>query len=142
MESDPILGPMGALAFLTFGVLLNIPIRRFAAAASGRVRRDDFKFGESPNVPGSVSIPNRNYMNLLEAPLLFYVICLIAVHTEEATPAFVNVAWAYVALRALHSIIHLTYNAVLHRLSVFALSNVVLMAMWAMIYLPRIFSQS
>lgn len=142
MESDPILGPMGALAFLTFGVLLNIPIRRFAAAATGRVRRDDFKYGESPNVPGSVSIPNRNYMNLLEAPILFYVICLIALYAGGATKAFVNVAWVYVALRALHSIIHLTYNAVLHRLAVFALSNVVLTAMWVMYYAPLIFSQS
>lgn len=138
MESDPILAPMGALALLTFAVLLNIPFRRFAAAARGRVGRDDFKFGESPNVPGSVSIPNRNYMNLLEAPALFYVICLIALYKDSATPVFANLAWAYVALRALHSIIHLTYNAVLHRLTAFALSNFVLIAMWAMIYLPWI----
>jgi hypothetical protein len=39
-------------------------------------------------------------------------------------------AWAYVALRIVHSAIHLTYNKVLHRLGVFALSNVVLVALW------------
>ena len=43
----------------------------------GAVKRGDFKYGESPNVPGWVSIPNRAYMNLLEMPVLFYVICLL-----------------------------------------------------------------
>src|ERR1700741_2796335 len=47
--------------------------RRFRAVFGGRATRDDFKFGESPAVPGDVSIPNRNFMNLLELPVLFYV---------------------------------------------------------------------
>ncbi|MBS0362213.1 MAG: hypothetical protein JSR98_12600, partial [Proteobacteria bacterium] len=58
--------PMGALAFLTFAVLGLIPLRRFRAGARREVTADDFKLGESANVPGHVSIPNRNYMNLLE----------------------------------------------------------------------------
>ena len=37
----------------------------------------DFRYGESARVPGEVSIPNRNYMNLLELPVLFYAICVI-----------------------------------------------------------------
>ena len=39
-------------------------------------------------------------------------------------------AWAYVACRALHSLIHLTYNNVLHRLAAFAAGNVVLLVIW------------
>ena len=50
---------------------------RSAPAFAGQVAADDFKYGESANVPGDVSIPNRNYMNLLEMPVLFYVICLM-----------------------------------------------------------------
>jgi len=72
-----IFAPMGALACLTFLALAMIPIRRFAAARAGRVRADDFKFGESGRVPGDVSVPNRNYMNLLELPVLFYVACFM-----------------------------------------------------------------
>jgi hypothetical protein len=49
-------------------------------------------------------------------------------HTVDALA--VNLAWGYVALRALHSLIHLSYNNVIHRLSFFALSNFVLMALW------------
>ncbi|HEY8003256.1 MAG TPA: MAPEG family protein, partial [Phenylobacterium sp.] len=73
MSQASIFAPMGALAFLTFAVLTLIPIRRFRAGALGQIVADDFKFGESATVPGHVSIPNRNYMNLLELPMLFYV---------------------------------------------------------------------
>jgi len=45
-------------------------------------------------------------------------------------PSAVAVAWGYVALRIVHSAIHLSYNQVLHRLAVFALSNVLLGALW------------
>lgn len=44
-------------------------------------------------------------------------------------------AWVYVALRFLHSFIHLTYNNVLHRLSAFAVSNFVLIGMWAAFFM-------
>src|SRR5829696_5072006 len=73
MEQDLIFLPMGCLALWTFAVLLIIPYRRFAAARRGLVKAADFKYGESVAVPGEVSIPNRNYMNLLEVPVLFYV---------------------------------------------------------------------
>ena len=71
---EMILLPMGTLALLTFTVLIFIPIRRFRAAFAGKVDAGDFRYGESARVPGEVSIPNRNYMNLLELPGLFYVI--------------------------------------------------------------------
>jgi len=39
-------------------------------------------------------------------------------------------AWTYVALRAGHSAVHLTYNNVFHRLAVYAASNVMLIVLW------------
>lgn len=129
MKSE-ILYPMVALAGLTFVVLLLIPIARFRAAWRGRVTAADFRYGESPNVPGQVSLPNRNLMNLLELPVLFYVVCLAFYVTGKLDAAALYLAWAYVGLRAAHSVIHLTYNNVFHRLSAFAASNVVLVALW------------
>ena len=67
MNPTQILWPVAALAILTFAVLLVVPFRRFKAAFAGQVRASDFRYGESANVPGEVSIPNRNYMNLLES---------------------------------------------------------------------------
>jgi hypothetical protein len=130
MNQIDILYPIAALAGLTFAVLLLIPFQRFKAAGQKRVVADDFKLGESANVPPEVSIPNRNYMNLLELPILFYVVCLGMFVTQAATPRAVAYAWIYVALRALHSAVHLTYNKVLHRLVFFAFSNIVLITLW------------
>lgn len=136
MEQDSIFAPMGALVALTFLVLILIPVRRFRAARAGQVRGDDFKFGESVNVPGHVAIPNRNYMNLLELPLLFYVACLVLFLTERVGPQQLSLAWAYVGLRIAHSLVHLTFNHVFARLTLFALSNVVLGSMSVHIAFP------
>jgi hypothetical protein len=130
MTQIAILWPMCALAALTFVVLLVVPYQRFTAAFAGKVRSEDFLFGESVQVPPEVGIANRNYMNLLEIPVLFYVVCLALFAARLADPFDVRLAWIYVALRALHSIVHLTYNNVFHRMTLFAASNVVLLLLW------------
>ena len=125
-----ILYPMCALAGLTGAVLLLIPLARFRAVAQGAVTARDFALGESARVPEATRIPNRNFMNLLEVPLLFYVVSLSLYVTDTATSTALALAWIYVALRAVHSAIHLTYNHVIHRLAAFATSNFVLVALW------------
>lgn len=135
MVGEAIFWPMGALALVTFTVLGQIPLRRFTAVRRGEVFPEDFRFGESDRVSTYVAIPNRAMMNLLELPLLFYVICLMALVGNAVTPVMLILAWAYVALRTIHVAIHLTYNNVVHRLIPFALGNFVLMAMWALFFI-------
>ena len=130
MDKTSILFPMVALVTLTFAVMLLIPVRRFRAGFAGQINYDDFKYGESERVPPEVSIPNRNMMNLLELPLLFYVACLTYLVAGKVDTVALALAWAYVALRVAHSAIHVTYNRVRHRLIAFALSNVVLVSFW------------
>ena len=134
MQQEMIFAPMGVMALLTFIVLGLIPIRRFRASAAGQVTAEDFKLGESARVPAHVAVVNRAYMNLLELPLLFYVASLMYFVAGRVDQTTLAVAWAYVALRAAHSLIHLTYNKVFHRLAAFAISNVVLMAYWALFF--------
>ena len=135
MPQQAIFAPMGVLAFLTFAVLILIPIRRFAAARAGLTKAEDYRFGESANVPGHVSIPNRSYMNLLELPLLFYVGCLMYFVAGKVGAVPLAIAWTYVALRVVHTLIHLTYNNVVHRLIPFAVSNIVLLVFWILFFL-------
>ena len=130
MRSIDILCPVFTLAAWTFLVLLLIPFVRVRSVRRREIGPNDFKYGESQAVPPSVSIPNRNYMNLLELPMLFYVVCVILYVTAGASRVAIFVAWAYVALRVVHSLIHLTYNHVLHRLSAFTLSNAALVSLW------------
>ncbi len=133
MNQESILLPALALVWWTFAILLLIPYRRFKSAFDGEVTVADFKLGESANVPTYCALANRNYMNLLELPLLFYTACLTFYVTETADAVAVNLAWAYVAVRVGHSLVHVTYNNVYHRLGFFATSNFILLALWVLI---------
>lgn len=133
MSATAIFQPASVLALWTLLVLFLIPLRRFRASFARQVTAEDFRFGESARVPADVSIPNRAWMNLLEAPVLFYVACVIWYLTGKATPTVVAIAWTYVGLRIGHTLIHVTYNNVIHRLVVFALSNIALTVLWILL---------
>lgn len=135
MEQTGILSPVMALIGWTLAVLLLIPYQRFKAAFAGRVSAEDFRYGESARVPAAVSIPNRNLQNLLEVPLLFYLLCLIGYLTRQVDALALALAWSYVGLRVLHSLVHLTYNRVMHRFLVFAASNLILLILWGRLLL-------
>lgn len=76
-----------------------------------------------------------NFNNLLELPMLFYVAMgfatLLAVHDRWLS----TLAWTFVGLRVLHSLIHITYNRVMHRFIVYALGALTLFALWALLML-------
>ncbi|HEX4510647.1 MAG TPA: MAPEG family protein [Burkholderiaceae bacterium] len=122
--------PVVALAAWTFVVLLIVPIVRVRAHRRKEVRVRDFSLGESANVPEHVSLPNRNLMNLLEMPVLFYVACLVLYVTGGATYMMTLLAWLYVAARVAHSLIHMTSNHIPYRMSAFAVSCLALAILW------------
>ncbi|RQO63919.1 hypothetical protein DBV14_01585 [Variovorax sp. KBW07] len=132
MNNPSILYPVFALAAWTGLVLLLIPFVRIRAVRRHEVRGSDFRLGESAAVPDAVRIPNRNFMNLLEVPVLFYVVCLLIYVTVLSSPGAIWLAWTYVGLRVVHSVVHLTYNHVIHRLVLFAVSNGVLTVLWVL----------
>lgn len=133
MPNTALLAPVFALAAWTACILLLLGWRRVSTGLRGQVPVQAYTRGEAPGLPDAVALPNRNYMNLLELPLLFYVVCLLAHVTGSASPAAVALAWAYVVLRVVHSLIHLSYNHVLHRFAAFALSNLVLLGLWGVV---------
>jgi hypothetical protein len=130
MSETAIFLPVAVLALWTLLVLGLVPIRRFTAAFVKKVTAEDFRFGESASVPGEVTIANRAWMNLLEAPLLFYIACLIWFLIGRVDNGVIMLAWSYVGLRIIHTLVHVTYNRVFHRLIAFALSSVVLITLW------------
>jgi hypothetical protein len=131
-----ILVPVLALVSWTMLVLLLIPYRRFKAAFKGEVTPHDFAMGESDKVSNYVSLGNRNYMNLLEAPVLFYVAALVCYMTQSLSDTVLVLSWVYVVVRVLHSLVHVTYNHVVHRLCLFATSNFILAGIWVLLFGP------
>jgi hypothetical protein len=71
-----------------------------------------------------------NYRNLFETPVLFYALVACAVAAPYAPPWLVIGAWCYFGLRVIHTIIHCTYNNVMHRLAAFAIGFVLLVGLW------------
>lgn len=130
MNSATIFAPLEALVVPTFVVMLFMAYKRFSAGFAGRLKPSAFKLGESPEVPDDVRVVNRNFVNLFEMPVLFYVLCLALYVTQHVSVLMLALAWGYVALRALHSLIRATYNKIPHRFAAFAASNGVLLAMW------------
>jgi hypothetical protein len=76
-----------------------------------------------------------NFRNLFELPVLFYVLCIAIAVNGGSTPGLLTAAWVFVGLRALHSLIHVTYNRVMHRFLVYAASAVLLFGMWTVFLL-------
>jgi hypothetical protein len=130
MRAEAIFGPVCILALWTIAILALTGYRRVHGTVIGRIPQGAFKLGESPEVPPDVTLLNRNLMNLLEMPVLFYVVCVALYVTRQVEPGMLVLAWAYVLLRVVHSLIHTTTNRILQRLASFAVSNFVLLAIW------------
>jgi hypothetical protein len=71
-----------------------------------------------------------NFNNLLELPTLFHLAMLVALVVAGDDALLLRMAWVYVALRVLHSLVHITYNRVVHRFAAYAASTLVLFAIW------------
>ena len=130
MRQEAVFAPMSVLALWTTWVMFMVGFSRIRAVRAGRVRRGAFQMGESAEVPDDVTVWNRNLMNLLEMPLLFYVVSIAFYVTHHVTPKVVTMAWIYLALRLAHSLVHVTSNHILLRLFCFAASNFVLLTLW------------
>jgi hypothetical protein len=77
--------------------------------------------------PGVRSVAD-NYNHLHEQPTIFYALMFFATATGGADATALKLAWAYVLLRILHSLIQATFNRVVVRFGVFAIASLVLMA--------------
>ena len=71
-----------------------------------------------------------NFRNLFETPVLLYALVASAIAVSYVPPWLEIGAWCYFGLRIAHSLIHCTYNRVMHRLAMFMLSFGFLVALW------------
>lgn len=71
-----------------------------------------------------------NFRNLFEVPVLFYALVGVAIGAGHVPEWLAAGAWLFVALRIVHSVIHCTYNRVMHRFAAFIGSFVVVVVLW------------
>jgi hypothetical protein len=128
--TDPVWLPCAAMVGLTAAVWVKLYADRLGEM---RAKRIDPQALASARATAQLERPQaaENFRNLFEVPVLFYVLCAALVLTGGSTPGFVTAAWAYVALRTVHSLIHVTYNRVTHRFLVYVASTLLLFGTWA-----------
>lgn len=126
--------PMFVMILLTFAVGFYLAGLRISA-----VKRQQISVGYFRTNQGAVEPPVRlqqtanHFGNLFEVPLLFYVTCLLAMTLNFQNALVEILAWVFVGTRILHSVIHLTYNNVLHRMLAFQAGVICILIMWVIL---------
>lgn len=136
MSIQAVLLPLFVEVALTFVLLYWTGYLRSNLLKTGAVRPQDVALRE-PNWPARVAQIGNAYDSQLELPVLFYVLTILAWITRHADLLFVVMAWIFVALRFVHSYIHITDNDVRRRGPAFGLGALVLTVMWV-IFIIRI----
>ncbi len=130
MMTRAILWPTFALVALAFLVSLTLVRARIGHMRRHRPRMADLTDGEAMRAYfRPVERPAANLANLFEMPVLYFALVPLLLATGLATLTQVVLAWLYVALRAGHSIAHVT-GRVRPRFGLFLASQAMLAAMW------------
>ncbi len=127
--------PLFAMVVLTFVVMLITVRVRFKSVRRGDVPLSYFALMQGEKIPSMVTKTSRHFSNLFEVPVLFYAAGAVYLALDLEQPFAVQVAWAFVLSRCVHTVIHLGYNNVIHRLLAFGLSIVCVLALWISILL-------
>lgn len=126
-----ILQPVVALAAWTMVMWFWLYGTRIPALSAAKVNPDDLVHDPSKSLdevlPPQVMWKAHNYNHLHEAPTVFYAVAIVLALVSEENALNTQVAWAYVALRVIHSLIQATINKVTLRFLVFVLSSFCLM---------------
>lgn len=80
-------------------------------------------------LPAEVQWKAHNYNHLHEAPTVFYAVAIVLALIGQGDGLNASIAWAYVGLRVIHSLVQATVNKVMLRFGIFALSSLCLMAL-------------
>ena len=79
-------------------------------------------------VPDQAQWPAHNYMHLMEQPTIFYASALVLAVAGAGNGINAVIAWGYVVLRIVHSLVQVTANKISIRFAVFVLSTLLLAA--------------
>jgi len=124
-----IMTPVLALILWTFVIWFWLYATRLPAMRAARIDPKVIKRKQDLDpLPVSVQQIADNYNHLHEQPTVFYALAIYSHLVGVADDLNVTLAWVYVGLRVVHSLIQCTSNFVPVRFMVFAASSLVLMA--------------
>lgn len=131
---DQFLTPVLALIVWTLIIWVIMYARRIPSMQKERIAPDSAR---NPDGDWKTKLPEHtqwaahNYNHLMEQPTIFYAL-MFYIHLSGISTGDtmgLRLAWAYVVLRVLHSLVQITVNKVMLRFGLFSLSTIVLIWM-------------
>ncbi len=133
MSGMQIVQPVVALAAWTMVMWLWMYATRIPALGAAKVDFDELMRDPATSLddilPPTVQWKAHNYNHLHEAPTVFYAVSIVLAIVGEGDGLNAQIAWAYVALRVVHSLVQATVNKVGLRFALFALASLCQMAL-------------
>lgn len=117
MNQIALLTPVLVLIIWTFTIFLIMSYgrARFMKDPQDAAHTKDLK----GTLPAWVERTADNYNHLFEQPIAFYVVTLATALINSIDLLIIQLAWAFVILRIIHSLVQLTFNLVLVRFMIF-----------------------
>ena len=130
MDANAILQPVIALGLWSGVMMIWMYVTRIPVIAGADIPEDEMgqPVGMS-YLPSHVRRIADNYNHLFEQPTFFYATCIAIAVAGHVDALAVNVAWTFVVLRVVHSLIQATVNVVVLRFGIFLLSWVALLVL-------------
>ena len=134
MDYSPILVPVVALVAWSLVMMAWMAVTRFAAFQKMGISLRTIPRGSrganmEGRAPDEVMWKSHNYSHLMEQPTIFYAIALTLALMDMGGGINLWLAWGYVGLRIVHSLIQSTVNIVAYRFTVFALASLCLLGL-------------
>ena len=128
-----ILGPVAALAMWSMVMWVWMYATRIPAMQRAKIDAKGLVGTTGRNLddalPADVQWKAHNYNHLMEQPTVFYAVALALAIGGQGNGLNTQIAWAYVGLRVLHSLVQATVNRVMLRFAIFALASLALIAL-------------
>ena len=130
-ESTAIVAPVVALALWTHVMWAWMYATRIPAITRTRMVLDPSapRGEQMATLPAPVRWKADNYNHLMEQPTVFYAVALALAVLGQGGGTNLLLAWAYVGVRVVHSILQATVNKIEIRFALFALSSLILIAL-------------
>ena len=131
MLYSPILQPVVTLVLWTLVMWLWLYATRIPAMLKAKIKPDNTRTGAdlAAKLPPSVRWKADNYNHLMEQPTIFYATALSLAFLGAGDGLNVQLAWAYVGLRIVHSLVQALVNVILLRFAIFMVASAVLAVM-------------
>lgn len=124
---NTLVAPVMALVAWSLLIWLWMYVRRLPAMSRAGIKPQDAAFpGALNGLPAPVRQAADNYNHLMEQPTIFYAAALAIQVAGHGDALAVGLAWAFVGLRVLHSLIQVSVNVVLLRFLAFSAATLVL----------------